>query len=184
MNFTLVAIVIMYKFLTNTYFYFRIKQLNRDHIKWLSGTKPTFPTRKHETISLFKRAGVQNLSTPISQPIGCNQVASFNVDVFTNFPSTNSYIYNGAIRMFYEAEGVYRQRMFDSLNPVYWIELIIYAPKKLLTYLGFDETKILFKTCNILLTFIWWSMMSIIIFFRPQLQQLIVETLGELQNKF
>ena len=72
MNFTLVAIVIMYKFLTNTYFYFRIKQLNRDHIKWLSGTKPTFPTRKHETISLFKRAGVQNLSTPISQPIGCN----------------------------------------------------------------------------------------------------------------
>ena len=182
MNFTLVAIVIMYKFLTNTYFYFRIKQLNRDHIKWLSGTKPTFPTRKHETISLFKRAGVQNLSTPISQPIGCNQVASFNVDVFTNFPSTNSYIYNGAIRMFYE--GVYRQRMFDSLNPVYWIELIIYAPEKLLTYLGFDETKILFKTCNILLTFIWWSIMSIIIFFRPQLQQLIVETLGELQNKF
>lgn len=86
--------------------------------------------------------------------------------------------------MFYEAEGVYRQRMFDSLNPVYWIELIIYAPKKLLTYLGFDETKILFKTCNILLTFIWWSIMSIIIFFRPQLQQLIVETLGELQNKF
>lgn len=86
--------------------------------------------------------------------------------------------------MFFEAEGVYRQRIFDSFSPVYWIELIIYAPKKLLTYLGFDETKILFKACNILLTFIWWSVVSIIVFFRPQLQQLIVETLGELQNKF
>lgn len=55
-------------------FLFRIKQLNRDHIKWLSGTKPTFPTRKHETISLFKRAVYKTFQPPYHSPLDATKL--------------------------------------------------------------------------------------------------------------
>ena len=169
--------------LSNLYFYFRIKHLNKLHSKWRIGKAPRFPTYKSEVISLFKRAGIQNLLTPTAMPIGYNQIANFNADVFTNFPSTHIDIANGAVRMFYEAEGTFRHRFFESLNPIYWIELVLFAPKKLLIYLSFDENKTLFKTCNILLTFIWWSAGVLFAFFRTDLNNLLAEFMSQF-NKF
>lgn len=184
MNFIILFIfVIIYKMLSNLYFYFRIKHLNKLHSKWRIGKAPRFPTYKSEVISLFKRAGIQNLLTPTAMPIGYNQIANFNADVFTNFPSTHIDIANGAVRMFYEAEGTFRHRFFESLNPIYWIELVLFAPKKLLIYLSFDENKTLFKTCNILLTFIWWSAGVLFAFFRTDLNNLLTEFMSQF-NKF
>ena len=184
MNFIILFIfVIIYKMLSNLYFYFRIKHLNKLHSKWRIGKAPRFPTYKSEVISLFKRAGIQNLLTPTAMPIGYNQIANFNADVFTNFPSTHIDIADGAVRMFYEAEGTFRHRFFESLNPIYWIELVLFAPKKLLIYLSFDENKTLFKTCNILLTFIWWSAGVLFAFFRTDLNNLLTEFMSQF-NKF
>lgn len=180
--FVFLAIAI-YKILSNAYFYVRIRHLNQLHLKWVTDMNPTFPTYKREVISLFKRAGICNISTPTAQAIGFNKIASFNADIFTNFPSTNLDVFNGAVRMFSEAEGVYRQRIFETISPVYWIELVVFAPRNLLLYLGFDENKVLFKACNILLTVIWWCLATILVFYSPQLEQLIIELLGQLNDK-
>lgn len=125
-----VVIVLLYKILTNTYCFFRIRHLDKQHLLWLSGSNVNFPTYKNEIISLFKKAGIKNVEIPTAQAIGFNRIASFNADIFTNFPSQNPDIIQGAFRMFYEAEGIYRQRIFETISPMYWVDAILFAPKK------------------------------------------------------
>lgn len=185
MNFIVLFIfVIIYKMLSNLYFYFRVKHLSKLHLKWLDEKAPTFPTYKGEVISLFKRAGVQNISSPTAMPVGYNHIASFYADVFTNFPNYHADIADAAIKMFYEAEGTFRHRFFESINPIYWIEFALFAPKKILVYLSFDENKTLFKACNILLTFIWWSAGILVVFFRIDFNNLLTEFISQTNNFF
>ena len=173
-------VVLIYKVIINIYYFFRIKHLSKMHLSWLAGEAPKFPTYKNEIISLFKKAGIKNLLVPTAQRIDYGRIATFNADVFTNFPNTTPDIYKGAIRMFYEAEGIYRQRIFETFSPVYWINSIIFVPKHLLTYLGFNQEKTLFKACNVLLTFIWWTFGAASLFFWPQFKEFIIELLGKL----
>lgn len=172
--------VLIYKTTTNTYYFFRIQRLSKMHLEWLAGNSPKFPTYKNEVISLFKKAGIKNISIPTAQSVGYGRVASFNTDIFTNFPSTNPDISGGAIRMFYEAEGTYRQRIFETFSPAYWINSVIFAPRRLLTYLGFNQEKTLFKACNVLLTFIWWTFGTASLFFWPKFKEFVIELLGNL----
>lgn len=176
--------IVIYKIVSNTYFYFRIKVLSKKHLKWMHNNCHNFPTYKSEVIFLFKRAGIQNLYTPTLQNIGSNHVASFSADVFTNFPSTDINIFNGAIRMFYEAEGTYRHRIFESFNPLYWIDCVLFAPKNLLLYLNFVEEKTLFKICNVLLTFIWWCLCILLAFHRTDINHLLTELIGQFDKIF
>lgn len=174
-----VVIVLLYKILTNTYCFFRIRHLDKQHLLWLSGSNVNFPTYKNEIISLFKKAGIKNVEIPTAQAIGFNRIASFNADIFTNFPSQNPDIIQGAFRMFYEAEGIYRQRIFETISPMYWVDTILFAPKKILQYLGFDENKTMFKTCNILLTFIWWFIGVLVTFYGREINKLITILLSQ-----
>lgn len=173
-------IISTYKVSTNLYYFFRIRHLSQMHLECLSDRAPNFPTYKAEIISLFKKAGVKNISIPITQSVGFGRAATFEADVFTNFPSAHSDISGGAVRMFYEAEGIFRQRIFETFSPVFWINSVVFAPKKLLEYLGFDENKSLFKACNVLLTFIWWVFGITIMFFLPKLKEIIIELSGKL----
>lgn len=175
-------IVAIYKVLSNTYCFFRIKYLSQKHLEWFSDNAPNFPTYKNEVISLFKKAGIKNISTPAVQSMGYNRVASFNADIFTNFPCTHPDIFNGAIRMFYEAEGTYRHRIFETLSPMYWVDFIVFAPRKLLDYLGFDEKKLLYKTCNILMTVIWWMAIFFVSIYREKINDIIAIFLSQLNK--
>ncbi|MFQ9209563.1 MAG: hypothetical protein ACLR3S_10835 [Clostridium fessum] len=99
--------------------------------------------------------------------------------MFYQLSSAHSDISGGAVRMFYEAEGIFRQRIFETFSPVFWINGC-FRTKKLLEYLGFDENKSLFKACNVLLTFIWWVFGITIMFFLPKLKEIIIELSGKL----
>ena len=174
----LIAIPI-YKIATNIYYFFRTRHLSKLHSDWIYNKCPQFPTYKSEILSLFKNAGIENVSIPTTQSLGFGQLASFYADVFTNFPNLSPDMAGAAMRMFYEAEGVYRQRIFETFSPAYWINCIIFAPKSLLTYIGFTEDKVLFKVCNVLLTFIWWFFGATSLFFLPQFKEFIIELLGK-----
>lgn len=175
-------IILIYKIVSNMYCYFRIKILSKKHIKWINDKCPNFPTYKNEVISLFERAGIKNISTPTTKAVGFHRIASFNADIFINFPSTNADIFDGAVRMFYEAEGTFRHRIFEALSPMYWIESILFAPKKLLIYLTFDKDKALFKVCNVLLTFIWWSIGILFAFRRADFDNFLAELISQIKK--
>lgn len=80
-----------------------------------------------------------------------------------------------ALNMFEEAEGAFRKNMIDSINPFYWVDLIIFLPKTLLSYLGISSETSAYKICNVLLTFIWWVFGIFLVYYKPQLQQFLIE---------
>ena len=170
--------VIIYKAIANVIKLFRIKFYESEFKKYLADKPNHIEQYKLQTIKLFKEAGIADTYTPVSQPMGFNQIANMQASVFVNFPSNMLVIAKPALDMFQNAIGIYRSRMIDSFNPIYWIELIIFLPKNLLIYIGLDSEKIAFKLCNVLLTAIWWIASGLLIFFKTDLLNITIEFLG------
>lgn len=166
---------IAYKLLSN---FVRLKQLQRyekEFIDFLSDKSYRIDEHKLQTIDLFKKAGVKDSQTPISQPVGYGQVANFNASVFQNFPMAQKVIAGPALEMFKNAIGIYKTRMFEAINPLYWIDLIIFLPKNLLAYIGLDSEATAFKLWNVFLTFIWWAICTVVTLFQPEIKDFITK---------
>lgn len=171
-------VVVVIKFSLNFHNFLRIKQLSNYHLEFLEGKRPNFTEYRQEVIELFRKAHVKNAYIPVSEPTGYGQIVNMNVDVFSMFPSEFSIISAPAIKMFSEAQGVFRKNMFDSINPIFWIEFLIFLPKNLLIYLGLNQKKALFKTFNLIFTFLWWFFCTLVTFFQAEIKQFIIEFFG------
>lgn len=173
--FTLFLLIVAYKFLTNLLHYFRIKTLHKYFCEFVDNKRIDMNLYRQEVLSLFEKAHVKDVKTPVSEPIGCGQVVNTTVSVFSMFPSLRPTFSSATLNMFEEAEGAFHKNMIDSFNPFYWIDLIIFFPKTLLAYIGISPEVTAYKICNLLLTFFWWIFGILILYFKPQLQHFIIE---------
>lgn len=177
--FLFVAFVVAFKLLTNLLCYIRIKKLNKYFREFLLSDKDDIYLLQQEVLSLFKRAGIKDVLVPAAQAVGYNMIATGCASAFSAFPTRNKALVGTYLTMFDAACGVFRKNMFDALNPIYWIELVVFLPRTALEYIGIDAEKTAFKLCNILLTFLWWLLCVSVIFFKPHLKEFIVELLGK-----
>lgn len=173
-------LIILYKFFSNLSRYLRIKTLHRYFCDFIDHKRTDMNLYKQEVISLFQKAGVKDVKTPVSEPVGYAQVVNVNVSVFSMFPSLRPTFSSEALNMFEEAEGSFMKNMRDSLNLLYWIDFILFLPKSLLSYLGFPSDAVIFRLCNVLLTFIWWLIGILFVFFKPQIQDFAIEFIRNL----
>lgn len=174
----LFLVIVLIKFVLNLYNFLRIKKLCSYHLEFLSDKRPDFTKYRQEVLSLFKKAHIKNVCTPATQPVGYGKIATMNVDVFTMFPSNLQIIAVPAHGMFNEAQGVFKKNMCDSINPIYWLDFLVFLPKNILIYLGLDTEKTLFKIINLGFTFLWWSFCTLVTIFQPEIKQFIVELFG------
>ena len=170
-------IIIAYKTLSNFISLFQIQKYEKEFIKYLSGEPSKIEEYKLLCIALFKKAGIKDTETPITQPTGYGRIASFNASVFQNFPSNIAIIANPALNMFKNASGIYKSRIYEGFNPIYWVDLIIFLPKNLLSYIGLDSEKAAFKIWNVFLTFIWWVFCTLVTFFQPEIKAFFTDML-------
>lgn len=173
-------IVILIKFSLNYYNYMRIKKLHKYFEEFIQHKRTDMNLYRQEVLSLFKKAGVKDVLTPIAEPIGFSQIANATVSVFSMFPSLRPLFAGSALNMFEEAEGVFKKNMINSINPIYWIELILFLPQSLLKYLGLNADSLAFKLWNIFLTFVWWVICTLITLFQPEIKQIIIKLMGNL----
>lgn len=171
----LFALIVVYKALLN---FTRLKQLQRyekEFISFLSDKPSKIDEHKMQTITLFKKANVPDSQMRVTQPIGFGKVASFNASVFHNFPMAERTIAEPSLTMFKNAIGVYKSRMFEAINPLYWIDLIVFLPKNLLTYIGLNMDNASSKLWNVLLSLVWWVFCTFVTIFQPEIKQYIIE---------
>ena len=180
--FVISIVIIAYKFLSNTIFYFRCKKLQQTYVEWIAEKNASCTQHRSEVISLFKRAGVQDSYIPVTQPTGYYQLASFKASVFHSFPSNLDGFAQITYRMFQEATGYYKMEALNAFNPLSWIETILFFPKNLLLYLGLNEEKFSFRLSNVVLTGIWWCILAIIALFDAELKTFLLAFLDKLQN--
>jgi hypothetical protein len=125
-----------------------------------------FYEKKQEIKELFEKAGIKSGQLPIMQPVGYGYVQSLNIDIVENMANTQyPAIIGHMIGCFKQAIGVYKRRLKDSINPFYWLELIIYLPQKTIEYIGFSQDSksatAVSKTINV----IYWLVSGLVTLF-------------------
>ena len=100
---------------------------------------------KNTILNYIKYSGVQDKRIPVSQPVGYGQIATGNVSIFNNILNARVDIATNVRDLLLEAKGNYWSRFINSINPFYWLRIVLYIPKYLLSYLGVQADSLLIK---------------------------------------
>lgn len=111
-------------------------------------------THKNKIVNYIKNAGVKDKYVPVVQPLGYGQLASANASVLDNILSPREDIARMAIQSILEAKGNYWSRFVNSINPLYWLKIILFIPKYTLSYLGVEQDKVIVKIFQLIYWFI------------------------------
>lgn len=158
----LAIFIFLFKLLSNTYYFFRIKTLSKHYYEFLYKGNTRILKEASETLELFKRAKVADSNIPLVKKNGV-LFQTMNVSLFLNFPSQIKDLASATVRAFDFAEGFFLKNIRNCFNPFYWIDLIVFAPKHVFLYLGLDTNKVFIKILILFFNFIFWIIGTLII---------------------
>ena len=165
----------LYKLVRNLSRFIRIKILYKYYYSLCTpNTNPKVWETKQETINLFKIAGIKDSSIPVSKKIWSGYISAFKASLFDNYPNNRSDFAPHYFSMFDEAKGIFKYRIFECFNPFYWLDLIIFAPKNILNYIGVSSEERSTKILNVVLTFMYWIFGIFITVLKDKIQAFIL----------
>ncbi len=165
--------IFFYKLISNYIYLQQIRKYHVLHLNWLNGKYDKMYIHHSAVIKLFKRANLKNNPTPVHTDHH-SYVAQGAVDTFNSFPTKLERVAYVHIKYYELSESAFYNRIKDCFNPLYWLDLIIFAPKHLLDYLNVDSDKQLYKLFNILFTFLWWAIVFLFTVYKQEVKIAIV----------
>lgn len=102
---------------------------------------------------ILLKAGIPDPKISRTRPTGYGQVVtSTGISVFNNMFVDDLDIVTSVTGALTTAKGVYKKRITDSINPIFWIETLVYLPKSIFQYLGVPAENLVTKIFQLL----WW----------------------------
>lgn len=151
--------VLLFKFISNLVEYLRCKRYLDKYYDYISGKSTwEFEELVLQIVELFKNAGVQDSRFPLVQPAGYGQVFTGEVSVLSNITHTRMEIVAPVMQMFHRSIGVYRSRMLETFNPLYWVKVVVYLPKQVVGYLGASPDSTLVKVIQV----VYWGLVPVL----------------------
>lgn len=146
--------IMFYKCIINIIYLNQVSKLHSDYFDWLDNKIAYYEIakKKHTFKTLVKKSNVMDAHLPTTQPMGFGHIASFSASVSENFPNNSVDFATITNDMFCEMEGIFKNRILETFNPLYWLNLVIYLPKNLVEYLGLSSDNIGSKVLQL----IWW----------------------------
>jgi len=151
------AILVLYKVISNAVRYRQVKHYLVVFERHLKEPSWEMDEAKLKVIALLKGAGVQDAIVPVADVVLPGLVRRGKLSVFNNLPTLRDDVYPLAGSMLHQAMGVYRGRVFEALNPLYWIELALNLPRHVVGYLGVPAQSVLTRVLSV----IYWLGASI-----------------------
>ncbi len=148
------SIMFFYKLISNIIFFFNNERLLQIWLSFFAKDNSNAFSYKQQIIDNFKRANIKDTSQPITVPTGYFQVVNTTYSTFDNIFLNDKRTASLTRDFFLEAKGVYRKRIFESFNPLYWINLIIFLPKNIIAFLGLNSDTIFTKISQLIFWFI------------------------------
>ena len=96
-------------------------------------------------------------------------VSNGHTSIYTAFPSKDIRFIVPTQKAFKNAIGVFKGRIFESINPKYWIDCVLFLPKNLLMYLNVSAESIFIKIFQL----IYWLFGIILTLFSNDIANLI-----------
>lgn len=174
-------VILLLKLLINLSKYVQCKRYRDKYLEWLlKGQTWQLVEHKSQVIKLFEDAGVEDSVCGVAEPLGYGRILTGGVSVFANFPSGREDFASITMRMFHQAIGVYRSRMLQTFNPLYWLESVINLPKQVLSYLGVPPESTVIKIAQL----IYWIVGSLLSFlfalYRSEIERLVKDWISKL----
>jgi hypothetical protein len=98
-----------------------------------------------ELRDLLKRAG---------EPVRFDRLQEQSIKKFDNLSLLNPDMVDYVRHSFHEATGIYRVRLYECINPLYWVETAIFLPSTLVGYLGIPAASSIGRAANVV---VWTS---------------------------
>ncbi len=123
-------------------------------------------------ISLLKGAEITDSRLPYVEDVASGYGGAFvrkgTFSIMENIFSVRADVVAVTTHMFNVAIGYYKARTLESVNPLYWLELIVFLPKKIMEHLNFqhDPTKKILQV-------IYWIIMLFFFVFENGIRQII-----------
>lgn len=173
---------ILYKFLSNLTALLRIKHYKLRYIDCFKSNSCDFAKYKYATLKLFERAEIKDSYILPLCPFTPAGVITSTISVFSNVLVPDKNVYTKVVTMFDTAIGVYENRLKDTINPLYWLDLIIFAPKHLLLYFNTDMNQTSAKMLHAVLTFLWWLLTLTLSIFKEDILAFLISFLQQMQK--
>lgn len=144
--------IILIKIAINMTRYLRCKHFLNLYQEFIEKKSWKLEENKHEIIDLLITAGIEDSKVPYIEPVGYGYVVNTFASVLDNISIRREDIVDHFLKMLHNAIGVYRKRIFEALNPFYWIETIVFLPRAIFTYLGVSQSNIAIRIAQV----VWW----------------------------
>jgi len=173
--------IVLFKLLVNFSKYIQCKRYLDKYLDWLlKGSTWQLVEHKSQVIKLFKDAGIEDGYRGVVEPLGYGKIQTAQVSVFANFPNRREDFVSLTMEMFYQAIGVYRSRVLETFNPLYWIEFVINLPKQVLSYLGVSPENLVVKIAQL----IYWIVCAVLGFlfalYKSEIETLVRDWISKL----
>lgn len=176
-------IIIAVKTSINFWYLYRIKILEGEYAHFVQSLidrntqlRTTTIEYKTEIIEIFKRSGITHPSIQRTEPAGYGYISKKDVDVWDNMFVNDQEVIQVIYSSFIDARGVFKLRLRQTFNPLYWVELLIFLPGKMFNYLGFDANSLVSKILNAS----YWLLMGFYSVYNDQINEIIQSFLSKL----
>lgn len=152
------GIFIFVKTIMNGYKLWRLSTLEKEYLDYLGNlANDTENWEFYEKIPEIKefliKAGLQSSLVDVYENLG-PAIHRYKLDLFENIAANNIEIASLMRGHLKQAIGVYKRRIREAYNPIYWIELLVYLPQNIVSYiLGKDAIP---NWLIRLMNAIWW----------------------------
>lgn len=102
------------------------------------------------------KTGIDEPSKSYMEPLGLGHAQKKSIRVLDNLLFTNPEIMGIGRTIVTRAMGYYKNQALKSINPLFWIEFIVFLPKELIRYFGIDDNAKLGSIVAKVLQLIYW----------------------------
>lgn len=162
-------ICFLYKLISSLIDFFKIRYFKKLYCNYLSNKSIKIFQYKTSCINLFKKLNISDAKIPITQKTGYGQLANFTTSLFDNFPDNTTLFVPETMRIFQDSIGICKSHIFECFSIKYWIDCILFLPKKILIYLNVSAESIFIKIFQI----IYWFSGILLTLFSTDISNLI-----------
>lgn len=140
----------LYKFVNSLNNLCKICKYKKLYCNYLSNNDSKIFQYKTSCIALFKQFNISDAKIPITQKTGYGCLANFQASLYENFPDNTTLFAPETDRMFQDAIGICKSHILECFSIKYWIDCILFLPKKILIYLNVPTESIFIKFFQII----------------------------------
>lgn len=172
----LLLVIWIYRLVSNIYYFYKTTIYQEEYSKELQTGKSNILRDQQEIKRILEKAGIEDAMISVAEPIGYGLVQTRSSSAYNNMCYRHADVISAMTSAFEKALGVYRKRIIDNFNPIFWIETLIYLPKNIIKYIGLNETSIFTKTFQIL----YWLIIAFYTIYSDTINSLIQDFLSNL----